>query len=113
MRALYFHDPDTHAADNAAGRPHWPAYTPLVLEPLGLSVAPISPAALAAGGWETETAVLFLPGPVTVELPRLEPWLEGGGILIAWPGFDQAGAGLHPQLGRVFGVEAAGPLIPQ
>jgi hypothetical protein len=113
MRALYLYDPDAHAAENAADRPHWPAYTPLMLEPIGLNVAPISPAALAAGGWEADTAVLLVPDAVSVDVPNTARWLERGGILIGWPSSSQADLGLGPQMRRVFGVEAAGPVIQQ
>src|SRR5436190_11575390 len=113
MRIRYLHDAEAHAADNAAGRPHWPAYTPLLLEPIGIEAAEISPAALANGVWESETAVLFLPGPSQVDAPRIQRWVERGGILIGWGLLSDALPGEDAPLRRLFGIDAAGPAIHQ
>src|SRR5260370_16871638 len=91
MRARYLYEPSAHAADRDAGRPHWPAYTPLMLEPMGLAVSPIDSQTLARERWEEETAVLFLTGPVDVEATRLREWAHRGGILGAWGGPGGAG----------------------
>src|SRR6266849_9261463 len=84
MRARYLYEPSAHAADRAEGRPHWPAYTPLMLEPMGIAVSPIGSEALAQERWEDDTAVLFLTGPVDANATRLREWVERGGILVAW-----------------------------
>src|SRR5207249_4273021 len=99
MRARYLYDPSAHSADRAAGRPHWPAYTPLMLEPIGLAARPIDPGKLAAGGWEDDTAVLFLTGPFGAETARLQRWVEGGGLLVAWGDAEGGSPGLDALLG--------------
>src|SRR5262249_4024120 len=92
MRARYLSDPEAHAADNAAGRPHWPAYTPLMLETIGLLASPVEPAELAQERWEAETAVLFLTGPVGLDPSRFQAWVEEGGILVVWGAPDRSEA---------------------
>jgi hypothetical protein len=113
MRARYLYDSDALAQDSAAGRPHWPAYTPLMLETLGLAVSPIEPAALVEEPWEEETAVLFLTGPMDGDMTRLRQWIEGGGILVAWGAPDGMGRKpWSPALEALLGVRA-GEILPQ
>ena len=114
MRARYLYDLSAHAADRAAGRPHWPAYTPLMLEPIGLAASPISPEALADEPWESETAVLFLTGPVNPDVARLRVWVEGGGILVAWSAPDEAaGNPWSASIDDLLGVRGSGPALQQ
>src|SRR5947207_6429504 len=108
MRSRYLSDPEAHAADNAAGRPHWPAYTPLILETIGLLASPIEPAEMALEHWESETAILFLTGPVDVHPAQLQQWVERGGILVVWgppdrPGSGAQSAAIHALLGARLG----------
>jgi hypothetical protein len=105
MRVRYLYDAERHRAENAAGRCHWAAYTPLMLEVVGLTAQAVSPAEVAGGGWEAETAVLLLTGPMGAGAERVERWVEGGGILVAWAQHGEPAGG---RLDVLFGVRPVG-----